>query len=265
MNKNKNLLKYLLIPVILAINACGIPKDLEYNYLLSKKYFLSKNDEKIIGSNNHKYLIKKLGHEFIDKNLKKYVEEIKNNILLKTGNKDIFIKIYIFESKTFNAFTTMGGYIYISTNILNLLTRDELYALMSHEIAHIISRDHSEIHSLSILYKNLKFTRGKLKSIIVSKTNDNNIFFKKFIMNKRRENEYKADKIALELLSKAGYDKRFLILWLRKMEKYHKTITGPAKAFSTHPNIKDRIERAESLIDKSSRENAPTKFSVGTN
>ena len=259
MNKNKNLLKYLLIPVILAINACGIPKDLDYKYLLSK------NDEKIMGSNNHKYLINKLGHEFSDKNLKKYVEEIKNEILLKTGNKELFIKTFIFESKIFNAFTTMGGYIYFSTNILNLLTRDELYALICHEIAHVISRDSSEIHSLSILYKNSKVTRSKLNSIIVSKSNDNNIFFKKYIMKKRRENEYKADKIALELLSKAGYDKRFLILWLRKMEKYHKTITSSAKAFSTHPNIKDRIERAESLIDKSSRENASTKVSIGTN
>jgi predicted Zn-dependent protease len=258
MNKNKNLLKCFLIPVILATNSCGIPKDLEYKYLLSK------NDEKVIGLNSHKYFINKFGQEVIGKNLKKYVEEIKNNILLKTGNTKIVVKTFIFESKTFNAFTTMDGYIYLSTAILNLLTKDELYALICHEIAHIISRDNAEIHSLSILYKNLKVTRSKSNSIIVSKSTDKNIFFRKYIMKKRRENEYKADKIALELLSKAGYDKRFLILWLSKMEKYHKTITGPAKAFSTHPNIKDRIKRAELLIDKISRENASTKIPVVT-
>jgi predicted Zn-dependent protease len=258
MNKNKNLLKSLFIPVILAINACGIPKDLEYKYLLSK------NDEKLIGSNNHKTLIKKLGNEISDESLKKYVEKIKNNILVKSGNRKLIIKTYIFESKTLNAFSSLGGYIYFTTAILNLLTKDELYSLMCHEIAHIISRDHSEILSLSILYKNLKVKRSNSNSIIVSKSDYNNIFFKKYIMKKSRDNEYEADKIALDLLSKAGYDRRFLILFLKKMENYSKTITGPAKAFSTHPNIKDRIERAESLIDKSSSENARTRITAGT-
>ena len=148
--------------------------------------------------------------------------------------------------------------------MLNLLTKDELYALMCHEIAHIISRDHSEILSLSILYKNLKVTRSKSDAIIVSKSDPKNIFFKKYIMKKFRDNEYEADKIALDLISKTGYDPRFLILFLKKMEKYSKTITGPAKIFSTHPNIKDRIERAEALIDKSSSENASTRIAVGT-
>ena len=83
-------------------------------------------------------------------------------------------------------------------------------------------------------------------------------------MKKRRDNEYKADKIALELLSKAGYDKRFLILWLRKMQKYHKPITGPAKAFATHPNIEDRIERAESLINEIIRDDESKKLFVVT-
>jgi predicted Zn-dependent protease len=258
MNKNKNLLKSLLIPLILAINSCGIPKNSEYKYLYSK------NDEKLLGSSKHKILIKKLGVEISDENLKKYVERIKNEILIKSGNKKLIIKTYIFESKTLNSFSSIGGYIYFTTAILYLLTKDELYALMCHEIAHIISRDHSEILSLSILYKNLKVKRNNSNSIIVSKSGYNNIFFKKYIMKKSRDNEYEADKIALDLLSKAGYDRRFLILFLKKMENYSKTITGPAKAFATHPNIKDRIERAELLIDKISRENALTKIIAGT-
>ncbi len=83
-------------------------------------------------------------------------------------------------------------------------------------------------------------------------------------MKKSRDNEYEADKIALDLLSKAGYDRRFLILFLKKMEKYSKKITGPAKAFSTHPNITDRIEKAKLLIGKISSENARTKITAGT-
>ena len=258
MNKNKNLLKSLFIPFILVINSCGIPKNSEYKYLYSK------NDEKLIGSNKHKILIKKLGVESSDENLKKYVEKIKNEILIRSGNKKLIIKTYIFESQTLNSFSSIGGYIYFTTAILNLLTKDELYALISHEIAHIISRDHSEILSLSILYKNLKAKRNNSNSIIVSKSDYNNIFFKKYIMKKSRDNEYEADKIALDLLSKAGYDRRFLILFLKKMKNYSKTITGPAKAFSTHPNIKDRIERAELLIDKISSENARTRIIAGT-
>ena len=77
MNKNKNLLKSLFIPLILAINSCGIPNNSEYKYLYSK------DDEKLIGSNEHKILIKKLGVEISDENLKKYVEKIKNEIFIK--------------------------------------------------------------------------------------------------------------------------------------------------------------------------------------
>jgi len=258
MNTTKNLLKYLFIPVILAINACAIPKDPEYKYLLSK------NDEKVIGLNNHNIFIKQFSNANSDNNLKNYVEKIKNNILTKTGNNNINIKIFIFESRILNAFTYLDGYIYLSTAMLNILTKDELYALMCHEIAHIISRDNSEIHSLRTLYKNLQVTRSKSNSIVVSKTTSDNIFFKKYIMRKRRNNEYKADRLALDLLSKSGYDKRLLILWLKKMEKHYKPITGTAKVFSTHPNIKDRIDRAEALIGKSSREDASTRITVGT-
>ena len=258
MNKNKNLLKFVFIPVILALNACGDPKDLEYKYLFTA------NDEKLIGSNEHKILIKKLGNEISDGNLKKYVENIKNKILVNSGNRNLIIRTYIYESKTIKAFTTLGGYIYFSTAMLNVLTKDELYALMCHEIAHVISRDNSEMRSLSILYKNLKVNRSKSNSIIVSKSEHNNIFFKKYLMKKSRINEYQADKVALDLLSKSGYDRKFLILFLKKIENYSRVITGPAKAFSSHPNIKDRIARAEALINKSSIENASLGIKAST-
>ncbi len=61
----------MFIPLILAINSCGVPKNPEYKYLYSKY------DEKLIGSNKHKILINKLGVEISDENLKNYVEKIK--------------------------------------------------------------------------------------------------------------------------------------------------------------------------------------------
>ena len=69
MNKNKNLLKSLFIPLILAINSCGIPNNSEYKYLYSK------DDEKLIGSNEHKILIKNLGVEISDENLKNMLKK----------------------------------------------------------------------------------------------------------------------------------------------------------------------------------------------
>ena len=258
MSRFSNLLKYLFIPAVFFLNSCEKPKNLEYKYLLSR------NDEKVIGMYNNRIITKNFGNEAIDETLKNSIEKMKNEILIKTNNKHIIVKIFIFNSETLNAFTSIDGYVYFSTAIIKLLTKQELYALLCHEIAHIISRDNSEIYSLSILYKDLKVTRNKINSIILSKSEKDNLYFKKYIMKKRRYNEYKADKIALDLLSKSGYDKNFLILWLKKMEKYYKAVTGPARAFSTHPNIKDRIERAEALINKSIRKNASTKISLGT-
>ena len=147
MNKNKNLLKSLLIPLILAINSCGIPKNSEYKYLYSK------NDEKLLGSSKHKILIKKLGVEISDENLKKYVERIKNEILIKSGNKKLIIKTYIFESKTLNSFSSIGGYIYFTTAILYLMTKDELrLARFSLTFSHFDAKGYDRAEEFGWMY-----------------------------------------------------------------------------------------------------------------
>ena len=58
---------------------------------------------------------------------------------------------------------------------------------MCHEIAHIISRDHSEILSLSILYKNLKVKRNNSNSIIIK---DNAFAWAKKIKECFKSNKY---------------------------------------------------------------------------
>ncbi len=154
-------------------------------------------------------------------------------------------KLNIIKSQQINAFATMGGYIYLTTGLLDFVdSYDELAFIIGHEVAH-----EEKLHTQRKVTKML--VSSNLLSMV--KLDD----FKKIALNINATlsapfdqiDEYEADKYGAELAMKAGYDASKFGDFFKKLARYeNKTLLNKLK--STHPFAEDRKNCIEEYITK---------------
>ncbi len=144
--------------------------------------------------------------------------------------KKVDYKLTIIDSQQINAFTTMGGYIYLTTGLLDFVdSYDELAFIIGHEVAH-----EEKLHTQRKVTK-LLFSSNILRLV---KLED----FKKMALSINASlsapfdqiDEYEADKYGVYLAQKSGYDVNRFGDFFKKLEKYEKRDLL-TKITSTHP------------------------------
>ncbi|WP_133248433.1 M48 family metallopeptidase [Flagellimonas aquimarina] len=215
-------------------------KQLE-NKSLDNMFTLTKLQKQQIGKANYKQVIKKnkLLNEFQNKtNVLQTFENIKKNAKSSTQ-----FKLHIIASKDINAFTMIGGHIYLTTGLLSYIdSMDELAFILGHEVGH-----HEKLH-----------LERKVKKIMATST-----FFgatgaeefakiaidlnSKFSAPFDQINEYEADEYGFELAKKSGYDVNNFADFFKKLEKNEKR-SILIKLNSTHPFSSDRRKCLEKYI-----------------
>jgi predicted Zn-dependent protease len=142
---------------------------------------------------------------------------------------------YLVQSDEVNAFSTIGGYIYVTTGLLNFVeTKDELAFVLGHEMSHIM----------------LKHVVRKEKKIALIMYAENKLNFQRFSQVAENMNttlsapfdqidEYEADHSGLRLVQKAGYDPTAFNLLFTKFAKYEKT-DRISRYTSNHPPSESR-------------------------
>jgi predicted Zn-dependent protease len=172
-------------------------------------------------------------------------------LLEKVSGSGIANTFTVIDSDAFNAFSTPGGFIYVSRGLLDRIGEDEAYAiqfLVAHEMAHVQMR-----HALQFLRgSGLGATTGlgtveALYAIVIPFAYPD-------------EMDFEADRWALERMQELGHDRRECLAFLRKFESYAKA--HHFTAGRAHPDLRvapgDRPEpRIEgSLIDYHLRSHA---------
>ena len=75
--------------------------------------------------------------------LNQWVQGVSQKLWAETARKDVPYNIKIIDDDTINAFSTMGGYIYVDSGLLDFVqSDDELAGVVGHETGHI-ERRHS--------------------------------------------------------------------------------------------------------------------------
>lgn len=145
-------------------------------------------------------------------------------------------KITLVENEMVNAFALPGGYIIVTTGLVNFCdSPEELLAVICHEIGHIekrhvISRLIKDI-GLDLLTSNDPFVTGEIAKTIVSSG-----------YNRRQEEE--ADHFACELMIKNQLEPRVLAKLFRKLkEEGNGGLYDQFEVVSSHPNLDSRIRR----------------------
>lgn len=230
------------------------------------------------------YFIEKLnrsGSVFYGDPISQYLNDLKDELLVDHPRRDL-IKVYLTKFPSVNAFTNDFGNIYINISVVaRAKNEEELLAIMSHEISHVLLRHTHQFEEFS----------KAIEAEDVDRESDFYVFSKHSFS---RENELEADREGFRLLharnvdleKAAGLfhqlqydlDPRHPIRWdwqllvgedqgtIQYMEdakqvlanRYQTIKTDTSDSLSTHPYIGKRIRHIHHFISDSLTQNGPT-------
>ena len=181
-----------------------------------------------------------------------YVNRIGQN-LVRNSDAKVPFTIKVVDSDEINAMALPGGFFYVNSGLI-LAADDEaeLAGVMAHEIAHVALRhatrgqtraDIANIMTIPLIFVGggIGYAAREAAGIGLPMT------FLKF----SRGFEAEADYFGLQYMYKAGYDPNAFANFFEKIQAQEKKKPGSlAKAFSTHPQTPDRIEKTQEEIAK---------------
>lgn len=179
-----------------------------------------------------------------------YVNRVGQN-LVRNSDAKVPFTIKVVDSDEINAMALPGGFFYVNSGLI-LAADDEaeLAGVMAHEIAHVALRhgtrgqtraDIANIMSIPLIFVGggIGYAARQVAGIGLPMT------FLKF----SRGFEAEADYFGVQYMYKAGYDPNAFVNFFEKVQAQEKKKPGSlAKAFASHPQTPDRIEKTQEEI-----------------
>ncbi len=184
-----------------------------------------------------------------DPKLQQYVNAVGRWIASRSERPDLKWHFGVIDSNDINAFAAPGGYIFVTKGLYLLLrSESELAGVLAHEVGHVVKK-----HHLHVLQKTSLLEAGKK---LFEKAAGENEQIKKLIGNGAeifarsldKDAEFEADRIAVVLSARAGYDAFGLPAVLQDIGHTGNEGSSVALLFKTHPHPDDRLDRLDQAI-----------------
>ena len=162
-----------------------------------------------------------------------YVSNIGKSLAAVSGRPNIPYTFQVVQDDSVNAFATMGGYVYVTTGLLEAADNEaELAGVVGHEIGHIAER-----HAVQQM-RQAAITQGITGALGVNRDRLVNIGTQLVLQlpNSRRD-EYEADTDGFETMGRAGYDQSAMATFMQKLVRQ----SSPPEFLSTHPDASNRV------------------------
>lgn len=172
--------------------------------------------------------------------LNQWIGDISNKLWAQTARKDIPYSLKIIDESDINAFSTLGGYIYINEGTVDFAqSDDELASVIAHETGHI-ERRHAVTANNKASILNVLFGIGSLFSPILYRFGQ--ILQAGVLAKISREDENEADKYGLMLMTRAGYDPDAAVSFMSHLGAVEKASRGALdKYLADHPDTTKRL------------------------
>jgi predicted Zn-dependent protease len=209
----------------------------------------------------HPMLLQQFGGAYQDPQLQAYVNEVGQRAAKASHRPDLQYTFTILDSQDINAFTTGGGYVYITRGILTYLNSEaELAAVLGHEIGHITARhpvrrqSQSTLSNIGALAVGLFTGSGDLAGLA-------SYAGAAIISGYGREQELEADRLGAEYLARVGYDPDSMIDVVRLLKNQELLELQQAREekrqprvyhgiFATHPDNDQRLSEVVKAAQK---------------
>lgn len=209
----------------------------------------------------HPLLLQQYGGAYDDLRLQQYVNEVGQRIA-KVGQRPELQYIFtVLDSEDTNAFTTGGGYVYITRGIMNYLNSEaELIAVLGHEIGHINAR-----HPVKSQTKSTLSNIGAAAVGIFTGSGDlaglASYAGAALVTGYGRDNELEADRLGAEYLQDLGLAPEHMIDVVRLLKNQELFEVARAReenrkphiyhgVFATHPDNDQRLSEVVKAAEK---------------
>lgn len=179
-----------------------------------------------------------------------YVNRIGQN-LVRNSDAQVPFTIKVVDSDEVNAFALPGGFFYVNSGLILAADEEaELAGVMAHEIAHVAARHGTKQMTrgnwANIATIPLIFVGGGIGYAVRSAAG---LALPVTFLSFSRGFEQEADYLGLQYMYKTGYDPQAFVSFFEKLQAKEKRKPGSlARAFSTHPQTPDRIEKSQEEI-----------------
>lgn len=180
-----------------------------------------------------------------------YVNRVGQN-LVRNSDAEVPFTIKVIDTDDINAFALPGGFFYVDSGLILAADNEaELAGVMSHEIAHVAAchaaREMSRGQLMNLASIPLIFVGGGIGYAV---SNLAGLAMPMGFLKFTRSFESEADFLGVQYMYKAGYDPQALTAFFEKVKVMEKHKPGTlAKAFDTHPQTPDRIEKTQKEIN----------------
>jgi predicted Zn-dependent protease len=172
--------------------------------------------------------------------LNAWVNGITAKLWAQVARKDVPYNIKILDVSDINAFSTLGGYVYVDEGTLDFVqSDDELAGVLGHETGHI-ERRHAVTAQNKANLVNILLSVGSLFSPIIYRFGQ--IIEAGAIAKISRLDETEADKYGLMLMARAGYDPDAMVSFMQHLgavESEHNGLLD--KYLADHPGVPKRV------------------------
>ncbi len=215
---------------------------------------VSEGRERSIGQREHPKIVKEFGGVYEDVDVSAYVAVIGGRLAAASERPDIAFTFTVLDSPIVNAFTTPGGFVYVSRGLIALADSEaQLASVIGHELGHAVARHSAQRLSQATLAQlgltilgqvantpSLSDIAGRLAGLYLTAFS--------------REQEFEADMLGVRYLARAGYDPQAASEFLTKLRAHSRLqakLAGRAPdsvdefdITATHPRTLERTERA---------------------
>ena len=187
-----------------------------------------------------------------DPNQKKYSDRLKKilgNANTTVSGRKLNIKVYCISDR--NAFACADGSIRIFAGLMDVMSDDEIFGIIGHEIGHIANKDTKEAFRKALLTSALLDVVGSTGKTAATLTDSQLGRLAEAFSSAQfsQQQEFAADDYGYNFLKKNGKNPKAMASALRKLQQLFddpKTDKSKIKQlFSTHPDSGKRAARLE--------------------
>ena len=181
-----------------------------------------------------------------------YVNRVGQN-LVRNSDAQVPFTIKVIDSDVVNAMALPGGFFYVNSGLILAADEEaEMAGVMAHEIAHVAAchygREATRMNLLQIASLPAIFMGGAIGYGIYEGMG---LGIPLTFLHFSRGFEAEADYLGIEYMYRAGYDPSAFVSFFEKIQAMEKKKPGTlSKAFDTHPQTPDRIEKSQDEIRK---------------
>jgi len=181
-----------------------------------------------------------------------YVNRVGQN-LVRNSDAQVPFTIKVIDSDVVNAMALPGGFFYVNSGLILAADEEaEMAGVMAHEIAHVAAchygREMTRLNLLQIASLPAIFMGGAIGYGIYEGMG---LGIPLTFLHFSRGFEAEADYLGIEYMYRSGYDPSAFVSFFEKIQALEKKKPGTlSKAFDTHPQTPDRIEKSQEEIRK---------------